>query len=328
MLFPQTVYAEQPGFDIFDLGTSLKNFICYLLLELSAFCFNLYDGIVSAIGSNDMLTAPFESMLGAGTYELAKTIHQTAIVPIAESILALFMLVQLVKISQRIDATATLPAVKDIVFLAVTYVLIHWLILNSLDIMQSIYKIAVNDIIPEIGNAGANSSVFGTELSTAPIKDEIWDELSIGGCFVTLLASILSLLGGAIAYCFAFIIAYARAWQIYVLAAFSSIPLALLGFEETRQMAIGFLKNFAAAVLAGAIMMFLLVIYPSILSGMTLQNLAGTDIPLLFLLITGNGTYGLAISSVLSLLEFIGVTVLLILGLAKSGAWAKELLGN
>ena len=31
------------------------------------------------------------------------------------------MLMQLIKISQRIDATSTLPAVKDIVFLVVTY---------------------------------------------------------------------------------------------------------------------------------------------------------------------------------------------------------------
>ncbi len=35
------------------------------------------------------------------------------------------MLVQLVKISQRIGTPATLPAVKDIVFFAVTYVLFH-----------------------------------------------------------------------------------------------------------------------------------------------------------------------------------------------------------
>lgn len=332
LLIPQPVYADQPGFDIFNLGVSIKNFICYLLLDGAAWFFNLYDGIVSNIGSSDMLTAPFNTLLGAGTFDITKTIHQTAIIPIAESILALFMLVQLVKISQRIDATSTLPAVKDIVFLAVSYVLMHWLIINSLDILQDIYRIAVDDIIPEIGTIGAGKSVFGEELSTAPITNEVWDKLSIGGCFITFLVSILSLLGGAISYCIAFVVGYARAWQIYVLAAFSSIPMALMGFDETRQMAIGFLKNFAAAVLAGAIMMFLLVIYPSILSGITLGNLEGTDILLLFLFVppTAGPTamYTLGITSVLAILEFLAITVLLGLGLIKSGAWAKELLGS
>ena len=81
-------------------------------------------------------------------------------------------------------------------------------------------------------------------------RKETWDALSIGACLVTFFVSFLSVLGGAISYCIAFVVAYARAWQIYVLAAFSAIPMALMGFEETKQMAIGFLKNFAAAVLA------------------------------------------------------------------------------
>ena len=153
LIIPQPVYADAPNFDFFSPLSSLKNFVCWFLLEGSAMLFNLYDGIVSNIGSSSMLTAPFDSLLGASTFNIATTIHQTVIVPIAESILALFMLVQLVKISQRIDATSTLPAVKDIVFLAVTYVLMHWLIINSLELLQSVYEIAVKDIIPQIGTA-------------------------------------------------------------------------------------------------------------------------------------------------------------------------------
>ena len=172
LIIPQPVYADAPNFDFFSPLTSLKNFVCYFLLEGSAMLFNLYDGIVSNIGSSSMLTAPFDSLLGASTFNIATTIHQTVIVPIAESILALFMLVQLVKISQRIDATSTLPAVKDIVFLAVTYVLMHWLIINSLELLQSVYEIAVKDIIPQIGTASPGNSIFEEQLSTDVIKQE------------------------------------------------------------------------------------------------------------------------------------------------------------
>ena len=325
LLFPQPVHAAP----FWEVGTNLKNMVWQWLLDMSCWGFNLYNDIAMKIGSSDMLSAPFDSLLGVSTYELTKTIHQTAVIPIAESILALFMLVQLVKISQRIDATATLPAVKDIVFLAVVYVLIHWFIVNSLDIMQAIYKIAVDNIIPEIGTAQSNTGFFNGELTTSNIPDSTWDELTIGGCFLTLCASILSVIGGVVAYMVAFIVAYARAWQIYAMAAFSSIPIALLGFDETRQMGIGFLKNFAAAVLAGAVMMFLLVIYPLALSTMTTASGVTGGASILFLIsIPAGGTASLASASVLILLEFLAITFLLIIALIKSGAWAKEILGS
>lgn len=325
LLFPQPVHAAP----FWEVGTNLKNMVCEWLLDMSCWGFNLYNDIAMKIGSSDMLSAPFDSLLGVSTYELTKTIHQTAVIPIAESILALFMLVQLVKISQRIDATATIPAVKDIVFLAVVYVLIHWFIVNSLDIMQAIYKIAVDNIIPEIGTAQSNTGFFNGELTTSNIPDSTWDELTIGGCFLTLCASILSVIGGVVAYMVAFIVAYARAWQIYAMAAFSSIPIALLGFDETRQMGIGFLKNFAAAVLAGAVMMFLLVIYPLALSTMTTASGVTGGASILFLIsIPAGGTASLASASVLILLEFLAITFLLIIALIKSGAWAKEILGS
>ena len=325
LLFPQPVHAAP----FWEVGTNLKNMVCEWLLDMSCWGFNLYNDIAMKIGSSDMLSAPFDSLLGVSTYELTKTIHQTAVIPIAESILALFMLVQLVKISQRIDATATLPAVKDIVFLAVVYVLIHWFIVNSLDIMQAIYKIAVDNIIPEIGTAQSNTGFFNGELTTSNSPDSTWDELTIGGCFLTLCASILSVIGGVVAYMVAFIVAYARAWQIYAMAAFSSIPIALLGFDETRQMGIGFLKNFAAAVLAGAVMMFLLVIYPLALSTMTTASGVTGGASILFLIsIPAGGTASLASASVLILLEFLAITFLLIIALIKSGAWAKEILGS
>lgn len=325
LLFPQPVHAAP----FWEVGTNLKNMVCEWLLDMSCWGFNLYNDIAMKIGSSDMLSAPFDSLLGVSTYELTKTIHQTAVIPIAESILALFMLVQLVKISQRIDATATLPAVKDIVFLAVVYVLIHWFIVNSLDIMQAIYKIAVDNIIPEIGTAQSNTGFFNGELTISNIPDSTWDELTIGGCFLTLCASILSVIGGVVAYMVAFIVAYARAWQIYAMAAFSSIPIALLGFDETRQMGIGFLKNFAAAVLAGAVMMFLLVIYPLALSTMTTASGVTGGASILFLIsIPAGGTASLASASVLILLEFLAITFLLIIALVKSGAWAKEILGS
>lgn len=307
LIFPTRAYAA--GF----IEDSIKD----LLFKSAAGFFNMYNGIIAEIGEEGILTAPFTSLLGSSVYSLTKTIHETAVVPVAESLLALFMLIQLIKISQRIDATATLPALKEIIFLAVVYVLLHWFILNSLDIAKAIYQLVVKDIIPVIDETGKSSSFIGEGLDTSNFNME---EVTLGGCFTTLIVALLSALSGIVAYIVAFIVSYARAWQIYAMAAFSSIPMALLGFDETRQMGVGFLKNFAAAVLAGAMMMFLLAAFPHILTSLTSQ-VGGNDIFKLF--------YGeLQIDVLISIFQWIGCTFLLVFGLVKSGAWAKEVLGG
>lgn len=314
MICPVPAYAAAP----WDLAGAVTETVCGWLLSAACSFFNLYGDLIAAIGDSTTLTSPFSSLLGNGLYNITTTIHQSVVVPIAESILALFMLVQIVKISQRIDATATLPAVKDIVFLAVTYVLLHWFILHSLEVMQAIYQIAAEDIIPHIGSIGEKSELFEEALSAEGID---MADVSIGSCITALFASLITLLTGLIAYVVSFVVAYARAWQIYVMAAFSSIPVALLGFDETRQSGIGFLKNFTAAVLAGAIMMFLLVAYPYILTSVTVN--LGSSSDFIDALLLGGFT-----DAIKGILTSVALSLLLVFGLVKSGAWAKELLGN
>lgn len=313
LLLPQPAYAAAP----WDLKGAVEEAIKGWLLDGACGFFNMYNGLIGAIGDNGILTAPFTSLLGESVYSITVTVHQTAVVPIAESILALFMLVQLIKISQRMDATATLPAVKDIVFLAVTYVLLHWFIVHSLDIVQAIYQMVVDDVLPVIGSAGKGGSFLGEGISTESFD---LSKVTFGGCFVTLIVAILCAITGIIAYVVAFVVAYARAWQIYVMAAFSSIPMALLGFDETRQMGVGFLKNFAAAALAGAIMLFLLVAFPHILASLTSQ--VGSDN--ILALAAGE----VAVDALQGVLMWLGCSFLLVFGLIKSGAWAKEVLGS
>ena len=305
--FPTRAYAAAP----WDLQGAVEEAICKWILGGASWFFNTYDGLIRRIAENAPMSRGFSSLLGGGMYSLMVSIHQTAVVPIGESLLALFMLVQLVKISQRMDATATLPAVKDIVFLAVIFVIMHWLITHSLDIVSSIYGI-FNRIMPSIGSAGSVPGFLG---GTIDISEAEMTDVTIGGALATFFVSVLTFLAGMVSYVVVFVTTYARAWQIYVLAAFSPIPLALLGFEDTRQMGIGFLKNFSAACLAGLIMMFLLVAFPNILSASFSQ-------------MNPDSILEFGLDSLVIVLMWIGSPLLLVFGLVKSGAWAKEVLGG
>ena len=53
------------------------------------------------------------------------------------------------------------------------------------------------------------------------------------------------------------VVSWARTLQIYIMAAFVPIPISLLALDKTRQMGVGYLKNFAAVCLAGVIILVL-----------------------------------------------------------------------
>ncbi len=119
-----------------DLGEILKDPGAWLvdkfLRDPAESLLNAYANTMSAFGTENFLTGSFKSLFGNGegtdaVWQTINTVHKTLIVPLAGSILSLVMLVQVVKISQRIDSTSTFPAVKEIVFLAVLYVIIRFL---------------------------------------------------------------------------------------------------------------------------------------------------------------------------------------------------------
>lgn len=314
----------------------LNGWICEALANIALWIFNVYNYIVNQIGNVSFITGSLSTIFGGeGVWNVVTTVHQTLVIPLGESILALFMLVQLVKMSQRIDATSTLPAVKDIVFLAVVYVLMHWLIVNSLDLAQAVYDIFNNIAAnPDFVNKAVSDTTFiDSETAFAGVD---FAKANIGSCFALVIVGLLSILTGIVAFVVATVVALARALQIYVMVTFSPIPLAFLGFEETRQSGISFIRNFCAAGLAGAIIMFILTAYPYISSAMltSITGVGGGDAGSNIIMglasiinFTGGSSVG-SLSGILGIITWASTSVLLILGLAKSGAWAKEILGN
>ncbi|WP_206214468.1 type IV secretion system protein, partial [Adlercreutzia sp. ZJ141] len=140
------------------------------------------------------------------------------------------------------------------------------------------------------------------------------DDLS--ALLALLVVAVISWLVVLIAYIVALVVCWARAIQLYVMAAFSPIPLAFLGFDQTRQIGIGYLKSFGAVCIAGLIILVLLISFPIILGGLVSTN-PGTGTPIDGI---ANGlTYAL---------QYLAMCILLILSLVKSGSWAREIVSG
>ena len=83
-----------------------------------------------------------------------------------------------------------------------------------------------------------------------------------------LVVSLISWVVVLAAYVVALVVCWARALQLYIMAAFAPIPLAFLGMDATRQIGLGYLKSFGAVCIAGVIILVLLISFPLVLGGL------------------------------------------------------------
>ena len=295
LLIPHPAYAGIIG-DFLDIPNMIKTW----LLQIAATLFNTYFGVINQTLDAKFISGPFNELFGTTEpYGVVKDFYQAGVIPVAHAILGLFMLMQLIKISQRIDATSTLPAVKDIVFLVVTYCILNDLVGNVSDKLQS-----------------KNWYEPGIEMT----KDDAADA-TFGGCFLLLIFGLISWAVGLVFYAVSMVVALGRSVQLYVYAAFSPIPISLLGFEETKQIGIGYLKNFAAAALAGVVMVLILYLYPHLVTALAVSG--GLGKAEMLGLAQGVETF----DSFGVIIKTIAVLITTMMGLVKSGSWAKEILG-
>ena len=312
-LLVATVLFGMPDFAFAAIADDINDWLCGLLRDTCNWIFNSQVEMLKSIGIDGVLSANFTQMLGsAGSvtmYDIVHGVWEVAILPIGCGVLSFVFTVQLVKISQRMDGNAAMPGVKEVIFLLVFFAVFLFLVQNSFAIMQAIYEVAKLAIDRVAGLFGAGSQI---DLATVSITTTDND---VAALLAMLVVALISWLVVIVAYVVALVVTWARAIQIYIMAAFSPIPLSLMALDETRQMGVGYLKNFAAVCLAGIIILVLLVSFPIVLGGL---NAASAGVPVIDSII-GGLSYAL---------QYLAMCILLILSLVKSGSWARDIMGG
>lgn len=314
VLLVLTITLGIPDFAFAAIADDINSWLCDLLRDTCNWIFSSQIDMLKSIGYNGVLSASFEQMLGnAGSvtmYSIVRGVWEVAILPIGCGVLSFVFTVQLIKISQRMDGNASLPGVKEVVFLLVFFAVFLFLLQNSFDLMQAVYEVTKLAIDRVVGIFGTGSSIDLTAVSIVTTDDDVAALLAM------LIVALVSWLVVIIAYVVALVVSWARAIQLYLMAAFSPIPLSLMALDETRQMGVGYLKSFISICLAGIIILVLLVSFPIVLGGLNAAS-AGTGTPVDS--IVGGLSYAL---------QYLAMYVLLILSLVKSGSWARDIMGG
>ena len=297
-----------------SIADDINSWLCGILRDVCHWVFKAQMDVLGSIGYNGILGAGFESMLGtAGSvtmYDIVHGIWQTAILPIGCGVLSLVFTIKLIQISQRMDGSQSLPGVKEVIFLLVFFAVFLFILQHSFELMQALYEVIGLAISKTVGMFGTGGLINISEVSIVTTDDDI------PALIAMLVISLISWLVVVIAYIVSLVVCWARALQLYIMAAFSPIPLSLMALDDTRQVGVGYIKNFLAVCLAGLIILILLIAFPVILGGLNAAN-PGTSTPLDG--IVGGLSYAL---------QYLAMCILLILSLVKSGTWAKDIVSG
>ena len=309
-----TLLLALPSPAFADIADDINSWLCDLLRDLCNWIFSAQVDVLKSIGYEGILGADFDGMLGAaGTvsmYDIAYSVWQVAVLPIGCGVLSLVFTIKLIQTSQRMDGSQSLPGVKEVVFLLVFFAVFLFLLQNSFELMAAIYEVVGLAIDRTVALFSTGGEMDLTSVSIVTTDDDV------SALVAMLLVAVVSWLVVLVAYIVSLVVCWARALQLYIMAAFAPIPLSLMALDDTRQIGIGYLKNFAAVCLAGLIILILLIAFPIILGGLVSAN-PGTQTPLDG--IAGGLTYAL---------QYLAMCILLVLSLVKSGAWARDIVSG
>lgn len=312
VLMLSLVLMPQPAFA--DIAGDINAWLCE---QLRGICNWIFDGqvqVLASIGYGGILSEGFDQMLGnAGgitMYDIAYGAWENAILPIGCGILSFVFTVQLIKISQRMDGSQSMPAVKEVVFLLVFFAVFLFLLQHSFELCRAVYEVTRFAIEKIVALFGSGSQLDLDAVSLVTEEDDVPSLIAM------MLVAVISWLVVIVAYVVALVVSWARCIQLYIYACFAPIPLSLLALDDTRQLGIGFLRNFASVCIAGIVILVILVSFPIVLSGLNAVS-AGTETPIDS--VVGGLSYAL---------QYLAMCILLILSLIKSGTWARDIMGG
>jgi hypothetical protein len=297
-----------------SIADDINSWACEQLRGICNWIFSAQTDALKSIGYSGILSAGFDNMIATAgdisLYDIARSIWEVAILPIGCGVLSLVFTIKLIQISQRMDGSASMPGVKEVVFLLVFFAVFLFIIQNSFDLMSALYEViglAITRTAALFGSGGG--------MDLAPVSIVTTDD-DLAALVCLLIVAVISWLAVIAAYIISLVICWARAIQLYIMAMLAPIPLSLMALDETRQTGVGYIKNFCAACLAGLVILVLLIAFPLILGGLASVNL-GTATPL-----------DTIVSGLTYALQYLAMCVLLIYSLCKSGSWAREVMSG
>lgn len=189
----------------------------------------------------------------ADMWQAVEAVHNLAVKPVASTVLAIMFVMMLTRTSTQIESDSQL-GVRIVAATMFKVAIVFVVVQNAMTILGALLQISIDITKSILVNPDTNQANIGTAM-----KDRI-DDMSaldqLGALIMLLIPFIISL----VAVLIPFVLIFIRFLQLFIMAAFASLPLAFFGHEDTKPIAIGYLKAFAATALSGTVMVLVIVL--------------------------------------------------------------------
>lgn len=232
----------------------------------------------------------------ADMWQAVEAVHNLAVKPISSAVLAIMFVMMLARTSTHIESDSQL-GVRIVAATMFKVAMIFIVVQNAMTILGGLLQISTDITKSILVNPETNPAGIGTAM-----KDQI-DSMNPLEQLGALILLLIPFIVGVVAVLIPFVLIFIRFLQLFIMAAFASLPLTFLGHEDTKPIAIGYLKAFAATALSGTVMVLVIVLVAKMsftgfgeFNGEVLPFIAGNfwnmmigPLVLVFGLLTANG---------------------------------------
>lgn len=217
----------------------------------------------SFVTNADALSAAI-AQYNTQAFNFARSINNIVVKPIAAVVVAIILVLELSRVASRFDGDSKtgVQVIASVMLKAALLIIAIQNVDLILDAINEVGDTMTKNITPLVRDRT-------TEASNIAAMDQGVVE-SLGSMIVLMMPYLLALLASIGVK----LIVLVRFAEIYILSAAATLPLAFFGHDDTKQIAIGYLKRYATAVLHGVTIMLVIAIYAMLpIDGMNI----GTD---------------------------------------------------
>lgn len=207
-------------------------------------------------------------------YNLIMDIQVLIMQPVAYTILAIFILLEIQKISTKVEQAGGAPTLGfELIFKTLVKLIICKIVVDNVQLILDAILGVSNMLVTDIFRYSQDQQIAGQIIETfmSHIRSfNFWQRMTM---FMNLL--IVSLVA-LVLKVFIEVTLYIRFFELYIFAAIAPIPVATMPNEEFSSIGKSYFKGFVAVGLQGVFLALVLAIYPAILDGILTRSSIGS----------------------------------------------------
>lgn len=195
-------------------------------------------------------------------YDFSMTVSKTVVLPVAATVVAVVCVLEFVRIGAKFESDGATGVTMIASALAKAVLILFFV--KYADKVVALISYISDTLIAKA--AGAQIGHGGAAGMSAELKDAV-ENASYAAQAGTFAVALIPFLISTLAAVFIKVIIFMRFAEIYILSSCAPLPLAFIGHPETKQIAVGYLKQLAAAFLHGLTIILCVMIYSYFMHG-------------------------------------------------------------